>query len=67
MDITEKIAENRRRRDELATQITALDDELAGPDGLIRQALAEGHTGPQIAKIAHLSKQRVYQIRDGSR
>ncbi len=54
MGIIEKITENRQRRDELTRRIAALDDELSGADGLVRQALADGHTGPQIAKAAGL-------------
>ena len=67
MSITERISENRRQRDKHSAAIAALDEELAGPDGLISQAFAEGHTGPEIATAAGLSKQRVYQIRDATR
>lgn len=64
MDRLEQIAQNRARRRELAAQATLLDEQLGE---LVRAAFAHGHTGPQIAKVAQLSKPRVYQIRDGRR
>lgn len=67
MSITEQIAENRRQRAQHTTAVADLDEQLAGPDGLISQAFAQGHTGPEIAAAAGLSKQRVYQIRDATR
>ncbi|MEP9391211.1 hypothetical protein ABLE94_02980 [Gordonia sp. VNK1] len=63
----ERIAANRHKRDEHTAAIAALDEELAGPDGLVRAAFDAGATGPRIASVARLSKQRVYQVRDGVR
>jgi hypothetical protein len=63
-DRLEEIAHNRARRRELAALATRLDEQLGE---LVRAAFADGHTGPQIAAVARLSKPRVYQIRDGRR
>ena len=62
-----EIAENRRQRRERVKRIAELDAQLEGPAGLIAQAFEAGHTGPQIAAAAGVSKPRVYQIRDGRR
>jgi hypothetical protein len=64
MNRLEQIADNRARRREVAAEASVLDDELGK---LVRAAFDEGHTGPQIAQVARLSKPRVYQIRDGRR
>jgi hypothetical protein len=64
MDRLLEIAQNRARRREVAAQASVLDEQLAD---LVRAAFADGHTGPQIAEVAKLSKPRVYQIRDGRR
>lgn len=60
----EKIAANRRKQRELADEIRTADVELAE---LVRSAFAAGHTGPEIAAAAGISKERIYQIRDGRR
>jgi hypothetical protein len=67
VDSLQQITNNRARRRELTAQISALDAELEGPHGLVMQAFDDGHTGPQIAAAASISKPRVYQIRDGRR
>ncbi len=64
MDRLSQIAENRARRREVSAEASVLDDQLSE---LVRAAFADGHTGPQIAEVARLSKPRVYQIRDGRR
>jgi hypothetical protein len=64
MDKLEKIQVNRRKHRNLTDKINYIDNELAE---LIRQAFAAGITGPAIAAAANLSKERVYQIRDGRR
>ena len=60
----EKITANRRKQRELADEIRTADAELAD---LIRSAFAGGYTGPEIAAVAGVSKERIYQIRDGRR
>ena len=67
MTTLELITANRAKRREHARAITALDAELEGSTGLVAQAFDDGHTGPQIAAAAGISKPRVYQIRDGRR
>jgi hypothetical protein len=64
MDRLSQIAKNRARRREVAAEAGVLDEQLGD---LVRAAFADGHTGPQIAEVAQLSKPRVYQIRDGRR
>ncbi|MCW2649924.1 MAG: hypothetical protein JWR32_900 [Mycobacterium sp.] len=64
MDHLEQIAENRARRRQVAAEASFLDEQLRK---LVRAAFEDGHTGPQIARMAQLSKPRVYQIRDGRR
>jgi DNA-directed RNA polymerase specialized sigma subunit len=64
MDRLSQIAQNRARRREVAVEAGVLDEQLRD---LVRAAFADGHTGPQIAEVARLSKPRVYQIRDGRR
>ncbi len=60
MDPLRRIAHIRRQRDKCAQ----LDTDL---EAAVVAAFHEGHTGPEIAAVAGLSKQRVYQIRDGTR
>ena len=64
MDKLKEIQANRQKHRNLADKIAYLDNELAE---LIRAAFAAGITGPAIATAAGLSKERVYQIRDGRR
>jgi hypothetical protein len=64
MNRLSQIAQNRARRREVAAEASVLDGQLAD---LVRAAFADGHTGPEIAEVARLSKPRVYQIRDGRR
>lgn len=64
MDPLEKITANRERHEINRTKTQADDDELLE---LIREAFAAGYTGPQIATVARVSKERTYQIRDGRR
>ncbi len=64
MDKMTEIRANRRKHRNIADRLAHIDGELAE---LIRQAFAAGHTGPEIATAASLSRERVYQIRDGRR
>jgi hypothetical protein len=64
METLEAIQANRRKHRNLADKIAYIDNELAE---LIRHAFAAGYTGPVISAAANLSKERVYQIRDGRR
>lgn len=64
MDCLSQIAQNRARRREIAAEASVLDERLGH---LVRAAFENGHTGPEIAQVAQLSKPRVYQIRDGRR
>lgn len=59
-----KIAANRDLHNRLAAELRSVDDQLPG---LVRAAFEEGHTGPEISPVAGVSKERVYQIRDGRR
>lgn len=58
------IAQNRVRYRALGAELTAVEAEFAE---LIRAAFAAGRTGPEIAAVAQVSKERTYQIRDGRR
>lgn len=64
MDILDAIRANRRRHQEHAAAANTLDTDLRD---LVRIAFEQGHTGPQLAAILGISKERVYQIRDGRR
>jgi hypothetical protein len=55
--VARKLAKARER-------VTAVEDELAT---VIRAALSEGWSASVIAEAAGMSRQRVYQIRDGRR
>lgn len=60
----EEIQSNRLKHRNIARRLAYIDQEL---QELVRAAFAAGHTGPQIAAAAGLSRERVYQIRDGRR
>lgn len=64
MEPIEQVAAIRDQRRAVAEQLAALDAEL---EVAVKAAFAAGHTGPQIATAAGLSKPRTYQIRDGRR
>ncbi len=64
MDLITHIAHIKRQRHVTAATIAHLDAEL---ETAVVAAFLAGHTGPEIATAAGLSKQRVYQIRDGTR
>lgn len=61
MDTLQELRLNRQREREaksLRERITADRDRL------IREAFAEGHSGPEVAQAAGCSKERAYQLRD---
>ena len=60
----ENIQSNRLKHRNITRRLAYIDQEL---QELVRAAFAAGHTGPQIAAAAGLSRERVYQIRDGRR
>lgn len=64
MDTLKDIQANRQKHRNITARLAYIDNELAD---LIRHAFAAGLTGPAIASAAGLSKERVYQIRDGRR
>lgn len=64
MEPLTRIAHIKRQRHETAATLASLDAYL---ETAVVAAFAAGHTGPEIATAAGLSKQRVYQIRDGTR
>lgn len=64
MGIEDDIRRNREKRKRAVARIEQIDAELAA---LVKKALAEGVGPTQIARIAGLSRERVYQIRDGRR
>ena len=64
MDTADEIRANRAKRQEAMECIARIDAELAE---LIKRALAEGLGPTEIARIAGMSRERVYQIRDGRR
>ncbi|WP_396909524.1 sigma factor-like helix-turn-helix DNA-binding protein [Mycolicibacterium sp.] len=64
MDILEAIRANRAQHREHTQAAGKLDEQLRD---LVRAAFAEGHTGPELAALLGISKERVYQIRDGRR
>ena len=64
MNPLEAIAANRERHETNDAKAQADNDEL--PE-LIRNAFDAGYTGPQIATVARVSKERTYQLRDGRR
>jgi hypothetical protein len=47
--------------------VDAAEENLARRDAAIRKALSEGTPVREIVEITELSRQRVYQIRDGVR
>lgn len=59
-----QLAALRKQTDRLRVRLSSLE---AQRDDLIRLALLSEVPGPQIAGVTGLSKQRVYQIRDGVR
>lgn len=64
MGIEDEIRNNRAKRRRAVARIEQIDAELAE---LIQKALAADLGPTQIARIAGLSRERVYQIRDGRR
>lgn len=64
MDILDCIRANRERHREHTEAADALDSQL---QSLVKTAFEQGHTGPQLAAVLGISKERVYQIRDGRR
>ncbi len=64
MDPMARIAQIKEQRQESAATTARLDAEL---EKAVVEAFAAGHTGPEIAAVAGLSKQRVYQIKKGIR
>lgn len=64
MDPLAYVADIEKRRRESAAATARLDSEL---ERAVVQAFEAGRTGPEIASAAGLSKQRVYQIKKGTR
>lgn len=64
MDIVDRIRANRERHREHTDAADALDSQLRD---LVKTAFEQGHTGPELATVLGISKERVYQIRDGRR
>ncbi|OBB01110.1 hypothetical protein A5668_25090 [Mycolicibacterium fortuitum] len=64
MDILDCIRANRAQHREHTAAADVLDSQLRD---LVKMAFEQGHTGPQLAAILGISKERVYQIRDGRR
>lgn len=64
MDILDAIRANRERHREHTAAADTLDSQL---QDLVKIAFEQGHTGPQLASVLGISKERVYQIRDGRR
>lgn len=64
MDILDAIRANRERHREYADAADVLDTQLRD---LVKMAFDQGHTGPELASVLGISKERVYQIRDGRR
>lgn len=60
-DPLKAITKNRAR---YRAATTSLTEELAK---LVRDAFDAGYNGPTIAAAAGLSKERIYQLRDGRR
>lgn len=64
MDILDAIRANRAQHREHIAEVDALDAHLRE---LVKAAFDQGHTGPELASVLGISKERVYQIRDGRR
>lgn len=64
MEPMARIAQIKEQRQESAATTARLDAEL---EVAVVAAFEAGHTGPEIAAVAGLSKQRVYQIKKGIR
>ncbi|MFV8049957.1 sigma factor-like helix-turn-helix DNA-binding protein [Mycobacterium sp. 48b] len=64
MDILEAIRANRRQHREHTDAANVLDSKLRD---LVKMAFKQGRTGPELASVLGISKERVYQIRDGRR
>lgn len=64
MGTTEEIRANRTKRRKAMERVEVIDAELAE---LVKRALSEGMGPTEIARIAGLSRERIYQIRDGRR
>lgn len=64
MSTADEIRANRAKRRKAVERVEKIDAELAE---LVRKALAEGIGPTEIARVAGLSRERIYQIRDGRR
>lgn len=64
VDILDAIRANRERHREHTSAADALDSQLRD---LVKMAFEQGRTGPELAAVLGISKERVYQIRDGRR
>ena len=63
-ELFSQIAANRERC-RLRSEANRVDDDEFAE--LVRAAFVAGHTGPEIAAVSGVSKERIYQIRDGRR
>lgn len=64
VDILDAIRANRQQHRDHTDAANVLDSKLRD---LVKMAFEQGCTGPELASVLGISKERVYQIRDGRR